>query len=970
MLLIVALLVPGTGELAGQEWPAITTEARPWTRWWWHGSAVSEPDLSNALETYRAAGLGGVEITPIYGVAGHEEKFIEYLSPEWMDRLVYTLREAERLDLGVDMATGTGWPFGGPWVTADHASRYVARQTYQLRGGERLNERLVAQQEPLVRAVGNQIYETHGIYRVPGQPAQGSPERPAERAGGRRIEIADLVQPVASNPGLQTLALDQVRFPGQLPLQVVMAYSDGGDVLDLTNRVNAGGELNWVAPPGDWTVHVVFQGWHGKMVERAAPGGEGNVIDHFSSAAIRNYLGRFDSAFAGHDAPFPRAFFNDSYEVDDAAGEADWTPALFEEFERLRGYDLRRHLSALFGADSEENGARVLSDYRETISDLILERFTGEWRDWAHGKGAIVRNQAHGSPANILDLYAASDIPETEGTEIVRFKFATSAANVTGKRLGSAEAATWLGEHFTSSLADVREALDAYLLGGVNHIVYHGTAYSPRDEPWPGWLFYAAVHFTPANPWWTDFATLNRYVARVQAFLQAGKPDNDVLLYFPVYDRYADRSNGLLEHFDGVPASDSSEFRTDAELMLERGYAFDYISDRQLQEVAFADGSLQTGGAQYRTVVVPDAGYVPLPTMEKLVELARRGASVIVHGDLPFSVPGLGDLENRAARFNELLAEPSFEATEDPAVRVARLGDGAILTGHDLASLLEHARIRREGMVDSGLRFVRRKDEGGTTYFVVNDGDSAFGGWVALAAGAASAAVYDPMAEVSGFAAHRVGENGRTEVYLQIPPGESRIVRLLVEAASGRPWSYHRPAGQPREIEGSWTIEFVEGGPELPAAVRASELRSWTELGGGAVRSFSGTARYTTSFARPASGERWVLDLGRVHESARVRLNGREIGTLIGPNYTLTLEANQLREENRLEVSVTNLMANRIADLDRRGVFWKKFYNVNFPARLSENRGENGLFDASRWTPLPSGLMGPVTLTPVETFQP
>jgi hypothetical protein len=93
----------------------------------------------------------------------------------------------------------------------------------------------------------------------------------------------------------------------------------------------------------------VFLGWHGKLVERAAPGGEGNVIDHFSTSAIRNYLGRFDEAFKGRSLTGLRAFFNDSYEVDDASGQSDGTPALFEEFEGRRGYDLRQHLPELFG---------------------------------------------------------------------------------------------------------------------------------------------------------------------------------------------------------------------------------------------------------------------------------------------------------------------------------------------------------------------------------------------------------------------------------------------------------------------------------------------------------------------------------------------------------------------------------------------------------------------------------------------
>jgi hypothetical protein len=42
-------------------------------------------------------------------------------------------------------------------------------------------------------------------------------------------------------------------------------------------------------------------------------------------------------------------------------------------------------------------------------------------------------------------------------------------------------------------------------------------------------------------------------------------------------------------------------------------------------------------------------------------------------------------------------------------------------------------------------------------------------------------------------------------------------------------------------------------------------------------------------------------------------------------------------------------MANRIIDLDKRGVQWKKFYNINMSARLAENRGPDGLFTAAKW---------------------
>ena len=106
--------------------------------------------------------------------------------------------------------------------------------------------------------------------------------------------------------------------------------------------------------------------------------------------------------------PYPHTFFNDSYEVSDAT----WTPTLLEEFEKRRGYKLEEHFPELLGARTNTaGGASVLSDYRETLGDLLLENFTEQWTAWAHKHGAITRNQAHGSPANLIDCYAAVDIP-------------------------------------------------------------------------------------------------------------------------------------------------------------------------------------------------------------------------------------------------------------------------------------------------------------------------------------------------------------------------------------------------------------------------------------------------------------------------------------------------------------------------------------------------------------------------------
>jgi hypothetical protein len=235
--------------------------------------------------------------------------------------------------------------------------------------------------------------------------------------------LDDLKFPVSVNAdSLQAWALEQVRYPLDLPLQALMAYSDHGDILNLTRHVGANGILDWIAPAGNWKLYAIFEGWHGKMVERAGPGGEGDVIDHFSMQAVDGYLNHFTEKLGRMDLSGLRAYFNDSYEIDDAQGEADFTPLLFEEFIKHRGYDLRYYLPSLLDTNDDQN-RRVLSDYRETMSDLLLEEFAQPWHAWAEKSDKLIRNQAHGSPANILDLYAAADIPETEGNDMIKIKW-------------------------------------------------------------------------------------------------------------------------------------------------------------------------------------------------------------------------------------------------------------------------------------------------------------------------------------------------------------------------------------------------------------------------------------------------------------------------------------------------------------------------------------------------------------------
>ena len=913
-------------------WPPVSNITHPWTRWWWHGSAVDKKNLTANLEELKKNGFGGVEVTSVYGTKGFEKEDISFLSPKWMDVFNYTLLEGHRLDLGIDMANASGWPFGGPWISADDACKDVRYKTYTLKSGEKLNEKVEFVQKPLVRAIGH------------------------------IVDISEVKFPISSNGNLQKLALDQVCFKKKLPLQALIAYNENGKKIVLTNKVKKDGTLDWIAPDRVWKLYAVFQGWHGKMVERSSKGGEGNVIDHFSDNAVKHYLEYFDKNAKDFQLKDIRAFFNDSYEVDDAQGEADWTPLFFKEFEKYRGYDLKNYLPALFGNDAEEMNERVLCDYRETISDLLLNKFTKVWKQWSRKYNAIIRNQAQGSPANILDLYAASDIPETEGTSVLRIKLATSSGHVSGKTLISAEAATWLDEHFLSTLSEVKKNFDRYFANGVNHLIYHGTPYSPVSEEWPGWLFYTSVHFAPTNTWWEDLKSINSYVTNCQSFLQSSRPANDILLYFPIYNAWSKRGESMLKHF----GTQDEELTKDlSEMLLDNGYTFDYISDKQIQQLTVEGRRILSNNSEYKTIIIPVCDYIPLTTIQKVISLAQEGATIILQNDFPKDVPGLNDLNHRQEVYQDIKNGIKFNTKNN--YESSQVGKAKVIKGNNLSTILNDIKILPESMVKNGLWFNRINREEGICYFISNWGDKDIDQWIQVRSSGKGAVWFNPMNEQIGKAKVRHLKEDHAEVYLKLGKGETLILQWYPTEQNIEDYKFYEKTNNVMNIDGEWEINFVKGGPTLPNSYITKKLESWTKHSN-ELKRFSGTASYKTIFENPNFGvTAYMLDLGEVCESADVYLNGEKLATLVGPEFQLTIEADKLQNTNNLEVRVTNLMANRIIDMDKRGINYKKFYNINFAVRYKKDLDENGLFTAKNWKPLKSGLIGPIILTGLKS---
>ena len=801
------------------------------TRWWWLGSAVDSVNLQWNLDQLHSHGIGTVEITPIYGVQGNDRNDLPFLSPQWMHAIRETEEIAARDSMQVDMNNGTGWPFGGPWITIDEAAC-------------------------------------------------------------KAVFVDTLVDKHAD--------INKINF--NIPVKE-----------RKTSRLSAVRSFP-AADKGKQRVIALYIGRTRQKVKRAAPGGEGWVIDHFDADAVRHYLTHIDSAFTASRTPFPATFFNDSYEV----YGADWTPKLACEFRKRRGYSLLDNLDKLLDGDT-----KVVSDYRETLSDLLYENFTLQWTAWAHHHGVKVRNQAHGSPANLLDLYAAVDIPEIEGfglsdfgirglrtdpgftrknfSDVSMLKYAPSAAHVTGKPLVSSETFTWLTEHFRTSLSQMKPDLDLMYTCGVNRMFFHGTAYSPKNDPWPGWKFYASIDMSPTNSIWRDAPFLMKYIERCQRLLQWGKPDNDFLIYLPVRDMWKKNTNELLMMFDiNTMDKKAPEFIRAVMEVDSLGYGYDYISDRQLARVKTIAAGDPKLGSEYR-----DSAYV------------TEGGTI-------------------------------YKGVIDPTKPI---------NGAELSRKAKAEELRTK----LNLRYIRRSNPFGYHYFIANLTSSDVDDYVGLAVPLTQAVWYNPMTDECYDAETKDGKirvsllSGESR-FLLVPDEEKNDTFPYIETA-GKAKVYHRN-NPSKVIDTPWTLKFVDEAPHVGKTWTLPHAQTWETLDDDNVKVTMGTGVYTTTIKldKAEAKKHWAIDLGDVRESARVYINGKFIGCAWAAPFILDTDGALHKGKNEIRIEVTNLPANRIADMDRHGVKWRKMKEINVVDINYKHTTYAG------WAPVKSGLNSDVKL--------
>lgn len=747
-----------------------------------------------------------------------------------------------------------------------------------------------------------------------------------------------------------------------------------GDVIDLTTRLRPDGSLDWTPPKGNWTVLRLGYSLTGQTNAPAQASGRGLEVDKLSKADVTSYitqyLDRYREASGGKlgKGGVTNMVF-DSWE----AGEANWTPAILDQFKRLRGYDATPFLPVLVGyvVDSAEVSDRFLWDFRRTLQDLLKTEHYDTLTAELHKAGMIRYGESHeGPPAAIgdgMEMKASADVPmaamwakEKPGvfqpSAFADIRESASVAHIWGQNIVAAESLTVHGSPWSVFPRRLKPDADLMMLAGVNRFILHSSVHQPLLGKAPGLVLGPFGHWFNRNDTWAEQAgPWVSYLARASHLLQQGQAVNDIAVFYG-------EGTSITGLFGETPPA------------VPNGLQYDYVNaDAIKTRLTVKDGRLATpNGMSWRLLYMSgQTKWLTLPTLERLRDLVRDGAVLV--GERPLGSPSQSDDQKKVTA---VIAELW---PENGGVRKVGAGRVYPITALDAAIAAEQIRPDFElvqAPVDAEVRFLHRRLPDADLYFVSNRQDRAQTVQAAFRVTGKDVQILDPVTGLSRPASYRV-DGARTIVDIPFDPFGSVFVLFRGEGAASR----QLPAAavqQLADLSDNWTVAFPPD-KGAPAKLRLDRLRDLSTDADADVRYFSGAANYTHTVRVPKAwledGGRLQLDLGRVEVIAEVLINGRSAGIAWTEPYKLDITGMLKPGPNKIEVKSSNLWVNRVVG-DRQPGVTKRISFTHEDAASLGFKQPRSVFDTigpggkpfggtpyTADTPLPSsGLIGRVRL--------
>ncbi len=716
------------------------------------------------------------------------------------------------------------------------------------------------------------------------------------------------------------------------------------------------GHVCWQVPPGHWCVMVARQ----RPTDWIAAYSDQPYVDLLNADAVARFIAvthaEYQRRFAAFFGTTVLGFFIDEPGLynnfwDRNVGSIAWTHDLAHELLQRRGVDLHAWFPVLWEDLGPETAQRRF-DYWLTIAELLHERCFAPLAQWCEQHGVALAGHLHWeewlftmtrNSANPFTALAPFHVPGVDKIDEVRDKLAeklvASVAHAQRRPRVMSESFALVGWKLAPAL--MKRIIDYQYVRGVNWLACHGFYYSiegfRRNECPPSEF--------DQNPWWPHSRPLWDYVARLSAIMARGEHVAPVALYYPIEHAWATMTptspppsppQGLWERWQLprplAPVDQTDHAMIDIGLaLLDAHYDFDLV-DWTLVSGAPDTGLLTIAAEQFAVVVVPPLQAIHGGALRRLLQHAAAGGTLLFAGELPACVlaeappaewPDLcarlaghtvpTELAHGAGR---LMWVPDGSAAVPHALARHHQPDLELDLGEDAARMLEReenrAGSRRETTfrpLRSVVRYQRRRTAHEDCYFVVNESAEQFEAALHLVGGG-----HIEWWEPHTGARHRLPSRkisaDRHQVVLPFGPWQSYVLILSAHGSGA--------TAVPAE-QVVWRRPLAHWQITVGTERWQDALESWHLRG---LARYSGTGHYSTTFERTAAlhaGQRLVLDLGRVFETAQVTVNGVVLPPLAWAPFTVDISAAVQLGTNQLEIVVANTNANAFEGSERPG---------------------------------------------------
>ncbi len=901
-------------------------EASTWVYWVWLRTPTSPVAMTRDLEEMKAKGIvgfilydcgaGDMEKTNAKMVAGDKAfnvaptdeykgeyatplPLLETWSPEWRTEIRHVARESKRLGLDFCLAHGLSGS-SAPGLDPQYAQQELKWTSQNVTGPATFDAVLALPENNEV------LNKDHA---------------PIHR------DIAVLAMPVK----------DEVQI---------------SEVRDLSTQMDASGHLRWKAPVGQWRILRFVQ----RPTGASSPWGF--FCDTLSTAGLDHNWALTMAPLLKEMTPEERAGLklveDDSWE----SGNPSWTRTFAEEFQKRRGYNLMAYLPALAGVTMVDatTTQRVKQDYKQTISDLIVNNYYAHMKALCHQNGLTLYDEANGPWLKLADFTLTGAKVDHDMAEFWmpsphrpnppnRFltRDAATSNHLYGKRITMCEAFTSAGPQWEESPFSMKACVDQAYCDGTNRTCIHNYSHSPDLEAKPGNVYFAGTHINRNITWWEEVPAFFAYLARCDALLQDG-------------DFVAD---GLFDTGDGINQAQPMKVVSPE---LGPGYDYDRASNDALIELASVKQRrlVTPSGMSYRVLIMPQGQGMTLEALRKISSLAQAGATIV--GPRPTGLAGLPVHPDDEKQFDDLAAH--LWGAKPDAASDLKVGRGRVVSGKTAQQVLQEEGVgpdfEFEGLSPHGeVAWIHRHSTDADWYYVTSRWFSPEKLICKFRITGKRPELWDPVTGEIREATAFQQQNGQTIVPLEFDPCGSVFVvfRKHIGSKVAGTTESNYPTMQPLgTLGGPWTVAFDAKWEGPAGPVTFDHLVDWTTRPETGIKYFSGTAVYTKKFDLPAAvpaGQRLFLDLGEVHEVATVRLNGQDLGVIWNHPARVDITSAVKPTGNDLEIKVVNLWPNRLIG----DAFLP-------PAQQLTRTNMHHFTQASHL--LPSGLLGPVQLLVAE----